>query len=86
VSRRDYPRLLALALPRLAPQGLLLVCCNTLGAKPADPEQVLSAAEASVGIRLRRLPNPDLDPDLPQLSGFPEGRPFRLVLAQRAQP
>lgn len=83
VSRRDYPGLLELALPRLAPGGLILVCSNTLGPRPADPEACLAEAEAATGIHLERLPAPDLDPDLPQLAGFPEGRPFRLVVGRR---
>lgn len=84
VSRRDYPALLALALPRLAPGGLLVACSNTLGAKPADPEQCQREAVAATGIAMAPLPSPDLDPDLPQLTGFPEGRPFRCAVAQRS--
>jgi 23S rRNA (cytosine1962-C5)-methyltransferase len=83
ISRRDYPALLGQALPRLAPGGLIVACSNTLGHKPADPEACLAAAEIASGVKLERLTAPDLDPDLPQISEFSEGRPFKLVVAQR---
>lgn len=83
IARRDYPRLLAAALPRLAPRGLLVVATNTIGGKPLDLEGMLRAASAGTGIACRNERAPDLDQDIPQLAGFPEGRPFRILTARR---
>jgi 23S rRNA (cytosine1962-C5)-methyltransferase len=83
ILRRDYPAVLSAAFARLAPGGLLLACCNTLGGKPFPlSEQVQFAArEAQVAITLRDAPA--LGIDLPHNPGFPEGRPYRLVVAVR---
>lgn len=78
VLRRDYPALLAQAAARLAPGGLLVACCNTLHGKP------FPLAEAVRATGLNPIEGPPLGEDLPQLQGFPEGRPFRLVAARRA--
>ena len=83
VARRDYPALLTLALQRLASGGLLVACSNTLGVKPADPEACLREAASNTGIGVELLAAPALDPDLPQLAGFPEGLPFRCTIARR---
>jgi 23S rRNA G2069 N7-methylase RlmK/C1962 C5-methylase RlmI len=81
VSRRDHPRLLSAALPRLAPGGLLVMCSNTIGGKAIDLEELLH--EAAGPTRLDGVAAPDLDPDIPQAKGFPEGQPFRLLVARR---
>jgi 23S rRNA (cytosine1962-C5)-methyltransferase len=77
VLRRDYPALLAKAAARLAPGGVLVACCNTLHGKPFDLGEAVRASG------LTALAGPSLGEDLPQLQGFPEGRPFRLVAARR---
>ena len=74
IARRDYPELLRLAWPRLAPGGLLLAISNTLG-KPFPLRETLRAACPGG----KPVDGPDLGPDLPQLPGFPEGRPFRIT-------
>lgn len=80
VARRDYPRLLQALAPRLSAQGRLVACVNTLG-KPYDLQRAL----AENGFRvLSPEQAPQLEADLPQRKGFPEGRPFRLCVAQLA--
>lgn len=75
VLRRDYPVLLQAAAKRLAPGGLLLAACNTLGGKPLDLDRLLATAVPAGS----PVATPDLGEDLPQLKGFSEGRPFRLA-------
>lgn len=79
VLRRDYPPLLSAAWKRVAKGGLLLAACNTLSGKPFPLDEAL--AEAGKGGAIEATP--DLDPDIPQLAGFPEGRPFRLAALRR---
>jgi 23S rRNA (cytosine1962-C5)-methyltransferase len=83
VLRRDYPEVLGLALQRLAPSGLLLACCNTTFGKAYPLAEVLLSAAREAEVRVREVPHPALGADLPQLHGFPEGRPFRLVAVER---
>lgn len=83
VARRDYPALLAVALPRLKAGGIIIACSNTLGAKPADPDACVREASVQTGIAMQAIAAPELDPDIPQLAEFPEGRPFRLAVYQR---
>ena len=84
ILRRDYPAVLRLALSRLAPDGILVACCNTIGGKPFDLARAITGEAEAAGIAITRLPAPPLGADLPQLEGFPEGRPFRLVAVRRA--
>lgn len=74
VARRDYPELLALAWKRVAPGGLLLAVSNAVG-KPFPLREALRAACPGG----KPVDGPDLGEDIPQLPGFPEGRPFRLA-------
>jgi 23S rRNA (cytosine1962-C5)-methyltransferase len=83
ILRRDYPEVLRAACARLAPSGLLLACCNTLGGKPFPLGEVVTDAARSAGIAVDDVPAPALGPDLPQLAGFGEGRPYRLVAIRR---
>ncbi len=79
ILRRDYPELLPLAWQRLAPGGLLLACCNTLYGKPFPlHEELMKLPGAS------EEKAPDLGDDLPQLPGYHEGRPFRLLVIRKA--
>jgi len=84
ILRRDYPGLLALCLQALAPAGLLIACVNTLGGKPFPLTQELGAAAEAQGLVLRPEPGFALAADIPQLEGFPEGRPYRLAALRRA--
>jgi 23S rRNA (cytosine1962-C5)-methyltransferase len=83
VARRDYPPLLASALARLAPGGLMIACVNTLGGKPFDLARIAKHSAQSAHIEVNDVPPPRLECDLPQMSGFPEGRPYRLVALRR---
>jgi 23S rRNA (cytosine1962-C5)-methyltransferase len=76
VVRRDYPTLLQACERVLAPGGLLITCCNTLGRKAFD----LPAAVADIGLEVAA---PELGSDLPQKRGFPEGRPFQIVVRKK---
>ena len=76
--RRDYPELLKTIIPILAPRGLLIACCNTLG-KPYNLAAALEEFE-QLGSPLK---GPDLGIDIPQRKGFPEGRPFRLEVRRK---
>lgn len=78
VARRDYPELLRLAWRLLAPGGVLVAISNTLGR--ALPLARLLAASCPGS---EPLPGPPLGDDLPQLPGFPEGRPFVLAAVRR---
>ncbi len=82
-SQRDYPELLALALPRLAARGVLVACSNTIG-KPIPLDRLVVDAARTVAVRQATLATPPLERDIPQLAGFPEGRPFRITVAQRS--
>jgi len=83
VLRRDYPEVLRLAFTRLAPGGLLLACCNTLGGKPYPLVDAVHEAARMAGVPTRDIASPPLGEDLPQIQGFPEGRPHRLVAVRR---
>jgi 23S rRNA (cytosine1962-C5)-methyltransferase len=83
ILRRDYPEVLEAACRRLAPGGLLVACCNTLGGKPFPLPQVAQAAAQAAGIRTAPETAPGLGEDVPLLNGFPEGRPFRLQALRR---
>ncbi len=80
VLRRDYPALLKLAWERVGSRGVLVAAANTQGGDPVPIERWMDQACP----RSSRLAPPALGPDLPQLQGFPEGRPFRLGARQRA--
>lgn len=84
VLRRDYPEVLRLAFARLAPGGLLLAACNTLGKPYALADAVHEAASAT-RTPIDDLAGPPLGDDLPQLAGFPEGRPHRMVAVRSAR-
>jgi 23S rRNA G2069 N7-methylase RlmK/C1962 C5-methylase RlmI len=84
VLRRDYGAVLRLALNRLAPGGLLVACCNTIGGKPFDLVGAIQEQAAQERLVLSRIDGPPLGDDQPQLDGFPEGRPFRLVAMRSA--
>ncbi|HEX3134286.1 MAG TPA: class I SAM-dependent methyltransferase [Planctomycetota bacterium] len=83
ILRRDYPEVLRAACARLAPGGMLVACCNTLGGKPFPLMEVVSEAARSASIMTSDVSIPPLGEDLPSLSGFPEGRPYRLVAVKR---
>ncbi|MBA3938098.1 MAG: class I SAM-dependent rRNA methyltransferase, partial [Planctomycetes bacterium] len=83
ILRRDYAEVLELACRRLAPGGLLVACCNTLGGKPYDLAAAVVAAGVAAGVGLLSEAAPPLSADVPLLSGFPEGRPYRLVAVRR---
>ena len=84
IARRDYPRLLSAALARLAPRGLLVATSNTMGGKPLPLDDLARDAGSATGVALRSERGPELDGDLPQISGFPEGRPYRLAIVRRS--
>ena len=79
VLRRDYPELLRLVTGRLAPGGLLVACCNTLGGKPYPLVETVRQAATAAGVAVDEVPGPDLGEDIPLMRGFPEGRPYRLM-------
>lgn len=83
ILRRDYPQVLRAACARLAPGGVLVACCNTLGGKPFPLAEVVREAAASAAIDTAEVAVPALGEDLPVLAGFPEGRPYRLVAIRR---
>ncbi len=83
ILRRDYPEVLRAACARLAEGGLLVACCNTIGGKPFPLTDQVTQAALAAGINLQPEAAPALGEDLPMLSGFPEGRPFRIVAARR---
>jgi len=83
ILRRDYPKLLGLCLQALAPGGLIVACVNTLGGKPFPLTQELGGAAEAQGVALRPEPGFALAADIPQLEGFPEGRPYRLAALRR---
>jgi len=83
ILRRDYPEVLRAASARLAPGGMLVACCNTIGGKPFPLADVVGEATRAAGITTTEVAVPALGEDLPTLSGFPEGRPFRLAAVRR---
>lgn len=78
LARRDYPPLLELCWRRLQAGGLLLASSNSLG-KPFPLRETISRIAPGA----RELDAPELEPDLPQIPGFPEGRPFHLAIYRR---
>lgn len=83
VLRRDYPEILRLALKRLAPSGLLLAACNTVGGKPVDLDRFIADASAVADVAVAAVAPPQLADDIPLMKGFPEGRPYRLTAVRR---
>jgi 23S rRNA (cytosine1962-C5)-methyltransferase len=83
ILRRDYPEVLRVAVGRLAPGGLLVACCNTLGGKPFPLGEAVNEAAYSAAVAISEAPIPAVGEDIPLLGGFPEGRPYRLVAARR---
>jgi 23S rRNA G2069 N7-methylase RlmK/C1962 C5-methylase RlmI len=83
ILRRDYPEVLRAACARLAPSGMLVACCNTIGGKPFPLMDVVTEATRAAGVTTSDVAVPALGEDLPALSGFPEGRPYRLVAIRR---
>ncbi len=81
ILRRDYPGLLRQAAARVAPGGMLLAACNTVGGKPFALGEAVAAAVAGIAGRGIAAPEPGMD--IPLLAGFPEGRPFRLAAWRR---
>ena len=79
ILRRDYPEVLRLAWAKLAPGGMLLACCNTLHGKTLGVAEALAAACPDG----RSIPTPALGDDVPQMKGFPEGRPYQLAAVVR---
>lgn len=79
VAHRDYPHLLRAITARLVPGGMLIACCNTRGGRVFD---LARAVRRTPGLQC--VPGPELCADLPQLPGFVEGRPYRLVAAVAA--
>ncbi|MBA3708571.1 MAG: class I SAM-dependent rRNA methyltransferase [Planctomycetes bacterium] len=84
VLRRDYGEVLRLAIARLAPGGLLVACCNTMG-RPFPLHDAVSSAATAAGVEVADVAAPDPAADIPISRGFPEGRPYRLVAVRRAQ-
>lgn len=84
VLRRDLPEVLALSLQRLAPGGLLVAACNTQG-KPYPLADAVRDAAAATKTKLDNVQAPPLGEDLPQIQGFPEGRPHRIVTARASR-
>jgi len=74
---------LRLAWSRLADDGLLVACCNTTFGKPYPLADAVKAAAREAGARIEEVRAPALGDDVPQLAGFPEGRPYRLVAVRR---
>ena len=81
ILRRDYPILIEQALKRLRPNGLLVACRNTLGMKK---QFALRKHLADHHPELALLDNPSIGIDIPSLKGFPESRPYELVIARKA--
>jgi 23S rRNA (cytosine1962-C5)-methyltransferase len=80
LGHRDYPRLLKALRKRCAPGALLVACTNTLGRKRFDLRKLLGDEHWELA------EGPELGADLPQISGFPEGKPFQLVAARMPSP
>lgn len=79
ILRRDYPDVLRLAWAKLAPGGMLVACCNTLHGKTFGVGEALAAACPGG----RAVATPALGEDVPQVKGFPEGRPYQLAAVVR---
>lgn len=79
VLTRDYPALLTQAWAVVEPGGLLVTCANTLH----RPVPLAAWVEAAVGREGIAVAPPPWQIDLPQRQGFPEGRPYQLVLRRR---
>ncbi len=79
ILRRDYEEILTLACARLAPAGLLVACCNTIGGKPYPLREKCLSASNSAGKTIQEISAPALAPDIPVSKGFPESRPYRIA-------
>ena len=80
ILRRDYPTLLEHAVNRLNDKGLLVACRNTLGMKK---QFALRRHIEETFPALKLLDNPRIGIDIPTLKGFPESKPYELVIAQK---
>lgn len=83
ILRKDYPEVLQRTYRRLAPGGLLVACCNTIGGKPIDVERMAISAAETTQTPVQIVAGPTLGDDIPLLRGFTEGRPYRLVATRR---
>jgi 23S rRNA (cytosine1962-C5)-methyltransferase len=82
VNRRDYPKLLALLMPRVASGGRLVACSNTLGTQQVDLGKTVRETAKQRGLKTSSENPPTYGEDIPQIPGFPEGRPFQLIAAR----
>lgn len=80
ILRRDYPILIEQALKRLRPNGLLIACRNTLGMKK---QFALRTHITERHPALSLIDNPSMGVDIPALKGFPESKPYELVIARK---
>ena len=79
ILRRDYPILLEAALSCLANDGMIVACRNTLGSKKQfGLRQHIQKAHPN----LKLLENPSIGCDIPVIKGFPESKPYELVIAK----
>lgn len=79
VARRDYAALAQQCWAALAPGGRLVACSNTAAGRDAmDPGAILHGLAGA-----EPIPAPEPADDIPLLSEFPEGRPWRMAVARR---
>lgn len=82
--RKDLQPLIEKALEHLEPAGWLLVARNDRAGRKGSLRAILASACETVGVRLQAVESAPPAPDFPIDAAFPEGRPFRALLAQRA--
>lgn len=78
--QKDYPALLDQACRVLAPDGLLLACCNTVKVTEEEFQRLLAAGARMANRRFQVVRRFDLPPDYPTVPGFGEGAYLKAVL------
>ena len=82
---KDYAELVQAAVSVLAPDGVLLACCNAAKLPAPDLDRALGRGAARVGRRLVVTEQLGLPPDFPVLPAFTEGAYLKILVARRVE-
>ena len=73
------------ALEHLEPGGWLLAARNDRAGRKGSLSEAFDAASRRAGVRLSSVEPANPGADFPHEASFPEGQPFRALLARRSQ-
>jgi len=82
--RKDLQPMVEKALEHLEPGGWLLAARNDRAGRKGSLSEAFDAAARRAGVSLSSVEPANPGPDFPHDARFPEGQPFRALLAQRS--